>query len=62
MKPVLLSADAEISAYMVPDEVAEDLIAHCEEFLDWNTKESFTEVLGEFFADSYLDFKLTIVR
>ena len=44
MKPVLLSADAEIFAYVVPDEVAEHLHDYCEEFLDWNTKESFTEV------------------
>ena len=43
MKPVLLCADAEISAYMVPGEVAEDLEAYCERFLDWNTKEGFTE-------------------
>lgn len=35
MKPVLLSADSEIFAYMVPDEVADYLIDYCEDFLDW---------------------------
>ena len=43
MKPVLLSADSEIFAYMVPNEVADHLIDYCENFLDWNSKPCYTE-------------------
>ena len=32
MKPVILSADGPLTVYMVPDEVADNLLDYCKEF------------------------------
>lgn len=35
MKNIIISADGDRLVYSVPDVVAENLAAYCEEFIDW---------------------------